>query len=69
MTISPFFKCFPAVSEALRSGVRSGVLNLSIGVGTVIMKILHPEISFSMEEKLKYFEFRKLSLSTSLVLS
>ena len=33
MTIDPFFKCFPIVSDAFFRIVRSGLLSLSIGVG------------------------------------
>jgi hypothetical protein len=39
MTKSPFFKAFPIISDAFKSGVKSGFLKWSMGVGTVTIKV------------------------------
>ena len=60
MTISPFFKFLPTVSLDNSNGDKSGLLNSSIGVGTVTKKILH--LAMSLESKVSYNLFAELSL-------
>ncbi len=43
--MSPFLRTFPTVSVAFSTGVRSGRLYLSIGVGTVTMNTVHGRMS------------------------
>ena len=72
MTMSPFLITFPTVSLAFTSGVRSGRLFLSTGVGTVMMYTLAFSISFrSAEQKsplvpaLKGFSLTKADFRSS----
>jgi len=55
--IDHFGNCFAIVSVALITGVKSGFLYLSIGVGTVTIKKLHFFKSSGFKEKFIFFKY------------
>ena len=69
MTKSPFFKAFPIISDAFKSGVKSGFLKWSMGVGTVTIKVLQVLKSAAFEENVNETEAFNCSAVTSCVRS
>ena len=69
MTISPFLSKEPTQFVAFFKKLMSGCFCLSIGVGTVTMKILQSFMSSSLFVNFKYFDFFISSLVISRVVS
>ena len=69
MTISPFLSIDPIALLASLRGIKSGSLFLFIGVGTVMIKILHSFKSSRLFEKLKLIASFNSSVVVSRVLS